>query len=122
MENIKDDIVQEGFFIAEHFFTDKFIDEIIEQLDRYDALEYSKKENSAFNLLTYIPFIKELAHSQQLISSAKQVLGDNAFPTNAFVLDKTRDDNWGLDWHQDLKIAVKRKIETKGYDNWAWDS
>ena len=118
MENIKDNIVQEGFFIAQHFYSYKFIDEIIEQLDRYNVLQYSKQKTSDFNLITYIPFIKNLAHSQQLISLVKQVLGDNAFPINAFVLDKTQDNNWGLDWHQDLKIPVKKKIETKGYDNW----
>jgi len=49
MKNIKDDIAQEGFFIAEHFFTDKFIDEIIEQLDRYNALQYGKKKIYDFN-------------------------------------------------------------------------
>src|SRR6476620_6712573 len=118
MEHINDNIVQEGFCIAQHLYTDKFIDEIIEQLDRYNALQYSKQKSSGFSLLTYIPFIKDLAHSQQLISLVKQVLGGNTFPTNAFVLDKTQDNNWALDWHQDLKIAVKRKIETKGYDNW----
>ena len=118
MKNIKNDIVQEGFFIAQHFYTDKFIDEIIEQLDSHNALQYSEQKTSAFNLLKYIPFIKNLAHSQQLISLVKRVLGDSTFPTNAFVLDKTQDNNWGLDWHQDLKIAVKKRIETEGYDNW----
>jgi ectoine hydroxylase-related dioxygenase (phytanoyl-CoA dioxygenase family) len=118
MKNIKNDIVQEGFFIAEHFYTDKFIDEIIEQLDRHNALQYGKQKTSAFNLLAYIPFIKTLARSQQLISLVKQVLGDSTFSTNAFVLDKTQDNNWELDWHQDLKIAVKKRIETEGYDNW----
>jgi ectoine hydroxylase-related dioxygenase (phytanoyl-CoA dioxygenase family) len=118
VENIKDDIVREGFFIAQQFYTCNFIDEIIEQLGRYNVLQYGKQEISQFNLVTYIPFIKNLAHSPQLISLVKQVLGDDALPTNAFVLDKTQDNNWGLDWHQDLKIAVKRKIETGGYDNW----
>jgi len=118
MENIKESIRKEGFFIAEHFYTDKFIDEMIEQLDRYGALEYSEQKDSEFNLITYIPFIKHLVHSGDLLSLVNQVLGDITFPTNAFVLDKTQDNNWGLDWHQDLKIAVKRKIETKGYDNW----
>jgi ectoine hydroxylase-related dioxygenase (phytanoyl-CoA dioxygenase family) len=118
LENIKDDITQEGFFIAPHFYSDDFIDEIIEQLDRHNALQYGKQKIADFNLVTSIPFIKDLAYSPQLISLVEQVLGNDTFSTNAFVLDKTRDNNWGLDWHQDLKIAVKRKIETEGYDNW----
>jgi ectoine hydroxylase-related dioxygenase (phytanoyl-CoA dioxygenase family) len=118
MDNIKKVIVEEGYFIAPHFYSDKFVDEIIEQLNRHSALQYSKQNPSDFNLLTNIPFIKDLAHSQPLFSSVKQVIGENAFPANCFVLDKTLDNNWGLDWHQDLKIAVKNKIETVGYSNW----
>jgi ectoine hydroxylase-related dioxygenase (phytanoyl-CoA dioxygenase family) len=118
MENIKGDIDQEGFFIAQHFYSNDFTDEVIGQLDRYNALQYSKQKSSDFNLITYISFIKDLAHSRQLISLVRQVLGDKAFPTNAFVLDKTRENNWGLDWHQDLRIAVKTKIEIEGYNNW----
>ena len=34
MEHVNDDIVREGFFIAQHFYTEKFINEIIiEQLN-----------------------------------------------------------------------------------------
>jgi ectoine hydroxylase-related dioxygenase (phytanoyl-CoA dioxygenase family) len=120
MENIKSDIGAEGFYIAQHFYSDEFIDETIEELDRHNALQYSKQNSSDFNLITYIPFIKDLAHALQGV--VKQVLGENTFATNAFVLDKTKDNNWGLDWHQDLKIAVKNKIETKGYDNWTVES
>lgn len=118
MENIKDNIAQEGFFTAQHFYTDKFIDKIIEQLDSHNALQYSKQKVSDSNLITSVPLIKDLANSRQLISLVKHVLGDNTFPTNAFVLDKTLDNNWGLGWHQDLKVAVKNKIETVGYSNW----
>jgi ectoine hydroxylase-related dioxygenase (phytanoyl-CoA dioxygenase family) len=118
MENIKENIAQRGFFIAPHFYSSNFIDEIISQLHRYDVLQYRKQKISHFNLLTYISFINDIAHSIELISLVKQVLGENTFPTNAFVLDKTKKNNWGLDWHQDLKIAVKRKIETEGYHSW----
>ena len=122
MDKIKDIIQQDGFSIVRHFFTDKYIDEIIEQLDRHHALEYDKQIVSDFNLLNSIPFVKSLVHSRQLISLVKQVLGDNSFPINAFVIDKTQDNNWCLDWCQDLKIAVKNKIETSGYRNWTVES
>ena len=90
MDKIKDIIQQDGFPIVQHFFTDKYIDEIIEQLDRHNALEYDKQIVSDFNLLNSIPFVKSLVHSRQLISLVKQMLGDNSFPINAFVIDKTQ--------------------------------
>ena len=118
MGNIKDSIQQDGFSIVRHFFTSKYIDDIIEQLDSHNALLYDKQIVSDFNLINSIPFINSLVHSKQLTSLVGQVLGDNSFPINAFVIDKTQDNNWGLDWHQDLKIAVKNKIETPGCGNW----
>ncbi len=122
MANIKDSIQQDGFYIIRHFFNDKYIDDIIEQLDSHNALLYDKQIVSDFNLINSIPFVNSLVHSRQLTSLVEQVLGDNSFPINAFVLDKTQDNNWGLDWHQDLKIAVKNKIETAGYGNWTVES
>ncbi|GHN00422.1 hypothetical protein WSM22_19110 [Cytophagales bacterium WSM2-2] len=118
MNDTKDSIQQNGFSIVPHFFSDNYTDGIIEELNRHNALAYDKQIVSDFNLLNSVPFIRNLAHGNQLKSLADLVLGDASFPLNAFVLDKTQDSNWGLDWHQDLKIAVKNKIETTGYSNW----
>jgi len=122
MDNIKDSMQQDGFSIVQHFFSDEYMDEIIVQLDKHNALQYDRKVVSDFNLINSVPFIHNLVYSKQLTSFVEQVLGGNFFPINAFVLDKTKDSNWGLDWHQDLKIAVKNKIETVNYSNWTVES
>lgn len=122
MDKIKDDIHQDGFSIVRHFFTEKYTNEIIEQLDRHSTLQYDVQVVSDFNLINSVPFINILVHSRQLTWLVEQVLGDNSFPINAFVLDKTKDSNLGLDWHQDLKIAVKNKAEAVGYSNWTLES
>lgn len=122
MEHYKNNIQQEGFVIIPSFFTENDMDYIIEQLDKMNVLKYDKPISSDFNLIQSMPFVYNLANSNELISLVKEVLGTNAFPINAFVLDKTKDYNWGLDWHQDLKIAVKHKIETVGYSNWTVES
>ncbi len=122
MDNIKEMIKMDGFTIIRHFFEDKYIEKIVEQLACNHALKYDSQIVSNFNLLNSITFIKDLVHSDQLTSLIKQVLGDSSFPINAFVLDKTQDNNWGLDWHQDLKIAFKNKIETAGYSDWTIES
>jgi ectoine hydroxylase-related dioxygenase (phytanoyl-CoA dioxygenase family) len=118
MNDTKDSILQNGFSIIPHFFSDIYTDEIIEELNKHKALQYDKHVVSDFNLINSIPFVRSLAYGSQLKSLADLVLGDTSFPINAFVLDKTQDSNWGLDWHQDLKNAVKNKIETPGYSNW----
>jgi ectoine hydroxylase-related dioxygenase (phytanoyl-CoA dioxygenase family) len=122
MENINHHIAVNGFFIVENFYSHDCINEMIEQLERHHALQYTAQEVTDFNLLTAVPLVKNLAQSQEIISLVKPVLGESTVPVNAFVLDKTLDNNWGLDWHQDVKIAVKKKIETEGYENWTVES
>lgn len=122
INTIKNDILQDGFSIIRHFLTDKYIDGLIEQLDRYGVLSYDSQKVTDFNLLRSFPFINMLAVSRQLMSVVEQLLGETSFPVNAFILDKTQDNNWSLNWHQDLKIAVKCKIETTGYSNWTVES
>jgi len=53
-----------------------------------------------------------------LLSIVRGELGDSTFPIDALLLDKSLNQNWGLDWHQDLKIAVTNKIEVPGYGCW----
>ena len=112
--NIKD----RGFSIINNFFTETQINRILSELDKHNALQYETQQVSDHNLLHAIPFINEIATSAPLLSIVRQVIGNNIFPVNALVLDKTLQSNWGLDWHQDLKIAVANKIETPGYNHW----
>jgi len=119
METINENIQQEGFSIVQHFFDDSYIDEVIKELEEHEAFQYDNKVASSTNLLLSIPFLNNLAHSRQLTTNVEEVLGNNSFPLNAFVLDKTQSNNWELDWHQDLQVAVKNKIETTGYNNWS---
>jgi ectoine hydroxylase-related dioxygenase (phytanoyl-CoA dioxygenase family) len=112
--NIKD----HGFSIINNFFTETQTERILSELDKHNALQYETQQISDHNLLRTIPFINEIATSAPLLSIVRQAIGNNIIPVNALVLDKTLQSNWGLDWHQDLKIAVANKIETPGYNHW----
>lgn len=69
-----------------------------------------------------MPAIRELCVSAPFIELIREATGLNAKPVKAFILDKTSTANWGLDWHQDLKITVKEKIEAEGYHNWTTEA
>ena len=43
------------------------------------------------------------------------VLGPACFPVRAIFFDKSPEQNWGLTWHQDRTIAVRRRIEVEGF-------
>jgi ectoine hydroxylase-related dioxygenase (phytanoyl-CoA dioxygenase family) len=52
-------------------------------------------------------------------SIVEPLLGREAFVARAIFFDKTPLTNWGVAWHQDLAIAVCRKIETEGFGPWS---
>lgn len=49
---------------------------------------------------------------------AVSILGRPACPVRATLFDKTPAQNWALGWHQDRTIAVRRRTEIPGYDDW----
>lgn len=123
LPTVKDSILQDGFSIIHPFFTLEYMDELIVQLESHNAFTFDKQvSDSCSNLIHTIPVVKNLAYSAQIITIVENVLGNISFPVYAVILDKSQDNNWGLDWHQDLKISVKHKIETTGYRNWTEES
>ena len=53
-----------------------------------------------------------------LLSAARRLIGENAFPARAILFDKTPDNNWALGWHQDRTVAVRQKIDMPGFGTW----
>ncbi|MEM1391055.1 MAG: phytanoyl-CoA dioxygenase family protein [Pseudomonadota bacterium] len=45
-------------------------------------------------------------------------LGVSSTPVRLVSFDKSDEANWGVPWHQDRVIAVKKTSEVKGYRNW----
>ena len=40
-------------------------------------------------------------------------------PVRAISFDKSADSNWGVGWHQDLTIAVRRRLDVPGFGPWS---
>jgi ectoine hydroxylase-related dioxygenase (phytanoyl-CoA dioxygenase family) len=108
----------DGFSIINEFIPELQVNEIHSALERRNVLDFDDAKASGFNLLRIIPAVEQLASSARLLSIVRGELGDSTFPINALLLDKSLSQNWGLDWHQDLKIAVTNKIDVPDYDNW----
>jgi hypothetical protein len=49
---------------------------------------------------------------------ARRHLGAGARPVRAILFDKNAEVNWGLAWHQDRTIAVRRRVEVPGFGPW----
>jgi ectoine hydroxylase-related dioxygenase (phytanoyl-CoA dioxygenase family) len=71
------------------------------------------------NLLRLSPRVSQLADSPRLLSLIEQATERVAFPVRAIFFDKTAGANWRVPWHQDLTIAVTKRIETDGFGPWS---
>ncbi|HXT41412.1 MAG TPA: phytanoyl-CoA dioxygenase family protein [Candidatus Angelobacter sp.] len=71
------------------------------------------------NLLRRVPAVAQLASSKLLKGILESRLKREIFPVRALFFDKNADANWTVAWHQDLTIAVARKIETPGFGAWS---
>jgi len=70
------------------------------------------------NLLDF-PRMRDLAESRAICSAVKAVLGSGARVVRGILFDKTEEANWKVPWHQDVTIAVDRKVEAEGYGPWS---
>jgi hypothetical protein len=71
------------------------------------------------DLLSLVPTVRSLADSPEVRALVEPVLGRGARPVRGLLFDKTPGANWKVAWHQDLSIAVKRRIDVPGFGPWS---
>lgn len=59
-----------------------------------------------------------VAREGPLTAVASRLMGMAAWAVRVIAFDKSAARNWGLSWHQDRAIAVKKRIQTPGFTNW----
>lgn len=102
---------QDGFQIIPSVLTDS--DSEVETLRM--ALSSLGVAPGHRNLMRHVPEIAALAGSAKIIN----LLGPGLLPVRSIFFDKTPEANWLVPWHQDLSIAVKRRIDVSGYGPWS---
>ncbi|MGC1303555.1 MAG: phytanoyl-CoA dioxygenase family protein [Caulobacteraceae bacterium] len=63
--------------------------------------------------------MRELAESPTIRKIVESVLGPDAQVVRGILFDKTEEANWKVPWHQDVTIAVDRRIEAEGFGPWS---
>ena len=71
------------------------------------------------NLLQTSLQVLNFAKSDRLLTIIQQFSCVPAFPVRAIFFDKNPEANWLVPWHQDLAIAVARRVETPGFTGWS---
>lgn len=71
------------------------------------------------NLTEVVPAVRELHSHPNLSQLVATALGPEALLVRGLFFDKTPDSNWGIFWHQDLSIAVRRREQIDGFRPWS---
>lgn len=63
--------------------------------------------------------LRELAGARNLLDVVEQMIGSSAWAVRGILFNKVPGANWRVTWHQDLSIAVQRKLAAEGYGPWS---
>jgi hypothetical protein len=116
-----EDFDREGFAIVGGVLVDHEVDGLIAALEAVrpgSRLERGGEVYASRNLLADLPEVRRVAEGEALMGLARCVLGPGAFAARGLLFDKTPTANWGVPWHQDLTIAIKRRVEAPGFGPW----
>ncbi|MDR3619649.1 MAG: phytanoyl-CoA dioxygenase family protein [Paludisphaera borealis] len=116
-----DTLDQNGFAIVADVLSGGEADELVEALGAVrpgSRLERAGEVYASRNLLADIPEVRRIAEGSRLSGLVQSVLGPGAFVVRGLLFDKTPTANWGVPWHQDLTIAIKRRVDAPGFGPW----
>ncbi len=106
-----------GFLIVEHALARDAVEQIRTLLGALDPLQRDRA--NLRNVLAAAPGIRELIRSNGVFELAQQLLVRKPRLTRAILFDKKPGANWSVGWHQDITIAVLKRLDVPGFAGWS---
>lgn len=94
------------------------IDDAVARGDRADAIRDRGAVYAVRNVLDVVPATRSLPEHPGVRRLVEPILGPDAFCVRGTLFDKSAGANWGIFWHQDLSIAVRRREAVDGFGPW----
>lgn len=107
---------REGFAMMPSLLSSAEVGELITLIERDVKTEPGR--GGVRDVMDSVPALRAVADHPAVRAVVDAVLGEEAFVVRSTLFDKTADANWKIPWHQDLTIAVERRLDTEGY--WPW--
>lgn len=118
----KNNIDLNGFTIIDNVFTHDEAANIISVInDTVCSDPVDRRVTGLFAIrrfFTEIPRAVKLTLNEKLLSITESLFGDRHFVVKSIYFDKPPQSNWFVPYHQDLTIAVNRKVDLPGFNNW----
>ncbi|MDB5125410.1 MAG: hypothetical protein JWP94_3539 [Mucilaginibacter sp.] len=111
-----------GFTTIEGVYSPDEIASIISLINSADQSNATFRKNK--EIFAIRQFLKEVVGVQQLIFTSRlkriieRLFGGEYFAVKSIYFDKPEESNWFVAWHQDITIAVDKKVDIDGYGPW----
>ena len=97
---------------------------VIDESMRLDLLRDIQKSVSSVSagvrdVTRKIDSVRSLAQSKMIRALVESVLGKEARLVRSILFNKNEDANWQVAWHQDLAIAVDKRVKIDGFTCWS---
>lgn len=116
-------VFEGGFACVDNVLDEDEVNRLIEVLESKSKTDSSlRKGGGTFairNLLEEVPDIAALAGSAKIHRLVEPILGGDSFPVRGILFDKIPGANWLVPWHQDVTIAVQKRVEADGFGPWS---
>lgn len=124
MNQFTKDIETSGFAVAPNVIDPETREMLLAELARAGDEAAGRRAGAGAgagvrDLMNVVPATRALAESSALRALVEPVLGCGARVVRGILFDKTPAANWKVAWHQDLTIAVRRRIEADGFTAWS---
>jgi len=118
METIAKQISTNGFAIVEGVLSHESVSILIEALSPIQD-KAGQVSGGVRNLMALSKEVSALAVDPRIRKLVEPVLGRDCFPVRSILFDKTPDTNWKIPWHQDVTIAVQKRVDCEDYGPWS---
>ncbi|HOY13079.1 MAG TPA: phytanoyl-CoA dioxygenase family protein [Saprospiraceae bacterium] len=115
---MKFELNKSGFEIIENVFSNEEVNEIIELLEPQEI----NKEFGIREFLTSRPQLSEKVFSKRLLAIVQKISPGCQKAIKSIYFDKPPNANWVVNWHQDLTINLKNRLEFENFKNWRENS
>ena len=116
--SINTEFEKNGFALIRNPFSNGQIEKLTSAIEEFRAANTSATAAGFRNLLGQCSQVREFAHSKEIREIVVALQGEQSKPIRSIFFDKTPASNWYVTWHQDLSIAVEKRIDTEGFGPW----
>ena len=106
---------QDGFKIIPDVISEKTILSVGESLGESSM----RRSRAGIRNVLQVPAVRSLAMNEELVSFARQALGEKAVPFRATLFDKSPGANWLVVWHQDTALPLRERRDMAGWGPWS---